>query len=37
MRYSSAATTTSTTSNASSFDDSDKENSVPAWDRNTNF
>jgi len=40
-RYSSATTTTTTSSttnsNISSFDDSDKENSVPTWARNTNF
>jgi hypothetical protein len=44
MRYSSATTTTTTSSNstssnnAASFEnDSDKENSVPAWARNTSF
>jgi len=36
MMYSSV-TKANTTSNTSSFDDSDKKNSVPAWDRNTNF
>jgi len=37
MRYSSATTTSTTTSITSSFDDSDKVNSIPAWSRNTNI